>query len=92
MCFSFCLIDFLICLYWFGIYFDVIKLILELLFLRNVIVKSVNLIVIRVFWVKVLKLNGKINYKFCVCFSGEKEEENCLVYEGNDIMYLVIGL
>ena len=87
-----CSIDFLICLYSLRTYFDAIKSILEPSPPRNVTAKSVNSTAIRVSWVKALNPNGKINYKLRVRLSGEKEEENRPVYEGNDTTYLVTGL
>ena len=91
-CLSPCSIDFLICLYWLGTYFDATKSILEPSPPRNVTAKSVNSTAIRVSWFKALNPNGKINYKLRVRLSGEKEEESRPVYEGNDTTYLVTGL
>ena len=79
-------------MYWHGTYLDATKSILEPSPPRNVTAKSVNSTAIRVSWVKALNPNGKINYKLRVRLSGEKEEENRPVYEGNDTTYLVTGL
>ena len=77
---------------WLRIYCDAIKSIPEPSPPRNVTARSVNSTAIRVTWVEALNPNGKINYKLYVRLSGESEEENRLVYERNDTMYIVAGL